>query len=88
MHLLHACSDVSDIQQAFEWIVKDVQKLKQFIEDSSATSGIPESSEGVTLDDFEVLKESPTLGDGKFKLEIGIFHFILFRELLDTNFVQ
>ena len=44
--------------------MKDVQKLKQFIEDEATSADPPDS-------DFEVLKESPTLGDGKFKLEIG-----------------
>jgi hypothetical protein len=35
-------------------------------------------------DDFEILKESPHLGDGKFKLEIGLHwpvFFILSRSL-------
>ncbi|KAH8094882.1 hypothetical protein BXZ70DRAFT_1001284 [Cristinia sonorae] len=50
---------------AFEWVVRDVQKLKEYVEDSEAPGS--NSSEGGT---FDVLKESPTLGDGKFKLEI------------------
>ena len=44
--------------------MKDVQKLNQFIEDEATSADPPDN-------DFEVLKESPTLGDGKFKLEIG-----------------
>ena len=56
--------------QAFEWIVRDVQRLRDYVENADASS--PSDGNG-TLDagNFDVLKESPTLGDGKFKLEIG-----------------
>lgn len=47
--------------QAFEWIVRDVERLKEYVE------GVNEGD----CDEFEILKESPMLGDGKFKLEIG-----------------
>ena len=33
---------------------------------------------GPDRDDFEVLRESPMLGDGKYKLEIGVWHARLF----------
>ena len=40
----------------------------------------PEGRVGPNRDEFEILKESPMLGDGKYKLEIGTrqatcFHF-------------
>jgi len=36
--------------------------------------GSDETTEGPDRDDFEVLRESPMLGDGKYKLEIGVWH--------------
>ena len=58
--------------QAFEWVVRDVRKLKEFVE----CREVPEGQEGngsvAQNDDFEILKESPLMGDGKFKLEIGM----------------
>lgn len=50
--------------QAFEWIVHDVSKLKEFVE-----SAVSDKNDAIP-DEFEILKESPLL-DGKFKLEIG-----------------
>jgi hypothetical protein len=58
--------------QAFEWIVRDVSKLKEFVEEREVTEGQEESGLVVKNDDFEILKESPLMGDGKFKLEIGM----------------
>ncbi|TFY78515.1 hypothetical protein EWM64_g5496, partial [Hericium alpestre] len=59
---------------AFEWIVRDVHKLREFVErdegDESAEDQ-PEHATGSDRDDFDILKESPMLGDGKFKLEIA-----------------
>lgn len=56
--------------QAFEWVVRDVRKLKEYVEgredEEDATVSTAEN------DDFEILKESPMMGDGKFKLEIGM----------------
>lgn len=52
--------------QAFEWVVHNVAKLRDFVEDN----GQEETSEG-DRDEFEILRESPMLGDGKYKLEIG-----------------
>jgi hypothetical protein len=62
-------------RKAFEWIVRDVQKLRDFVErldptddaDTQQLEGVLNNGHG----EFEVLKESPMLGDGKFKLEIG-----------------
>lgn len=48
--------------------MRDVAKLKEFLEGNEPQQGVQTmNSHG----DFEVLKESPMLGDGKFKLEIG-----------------
>ncbi|KAF7290979.1 BTB domain-containing protein [Mycena chlorophos] len=51
----------------FEWVVRDVHKLRDFVE------GIVESEDGAELeaDSFEVLKGAPLIGDDKFKLEIA-----------------
>jgi hypothetical protein len=51
--------------------VRDVSKLRQFIEHVDTPSEDNMIEDPVSNDDFELLKESPMLGDGKFKLEIG-----------------
>lgn len=56
--------------QAFEWVVHDVAKLRDFVEDRGQDE-TPEGRVGPDRDEFEILKESPMLGDGKYKLEIG-----------------
>lgn len=56
---------------AFEWVVRDVHKLRDFVENSDTTDTPVEPDEATNLGDFEILKESPELGDGKFKLEIA-----------------
>ena len=53
--------------QALEWVVRDVQKLRDYVETLDSTN--EDSSQ--SSDDFEVLRESPMLGDGKFRLGIG-----------------
>lgn len=53
--------------QAFEWLVRDVSRLRDYIENAGATEDAVEEQD---TDDFDVLRESPELGDGKFKLEI------------------
>lgn len=59
--------------QAFEWVVRDVHRLKDYIEgpDTVDTSGESNEALSIELEYFELLKESPVIGDGKFKLEIG-----------------
>lgn len=44
-----------------------MSKLKDFVEGPEIVEDGQESSQ----DDFEILKESPMMGDGRFKLEIG-----------------
>ncbi|KAJ6515615.1 hypothetical protein C8R45DRAFT_957117 [Mycena sanguinolenta] len=53
----------------FEWVVRDVRKLRDFVEGVNDTT---ESEDGsmIGLDDFEILKLAPLVGDDKFKLEI------------------
>lgn len=61
--------------QAFEWVVRDIHKLRDYVEGPVITDVSTSSSdEGPEEDagDFEVLKESPMLWDGKYKLEIGM----------------
>ena len=45
-----------------------MSKLKDFVEGPEIAEDSQESSQN---DDFEILKESPMMGDGRFKLEIG-----------------
>ncbi|KAF7967261.1 hypothetical protein HWV62_35005 [Athelia sp. TMB] len=56
---------------AFEWVVRDISRLKLFVEDGETTERV-EGAQGPATrnDDFEILRESPMMGDGKFKLEI------------------
>jgi hypothetical protein len=52
--------------QGFEWVVRNVQKLRDYIEGLGDET---DSSQDLA-DDFEILKSSPTFGDHKFKVEI------------------
>ncbi|CAE6441053.1 unnamed protein product [Rhizoctonia solani] len=62
---------------AFEWKVRDVAGLKEYLDHWSAeqTSTVTHANQG-NLDDRgsnsvpELLRESPIIGDGKFKLEV------------------
>ncbi|KZT74456.1 hypothetical protein DAEQUDRAFT_660076 [Daedalea quercina L-15889] len=60
---------------AFEWVVRDVHRLRDFVENAYPSDVAAETEEGdgpsPDTDDFEILKETPIIGDGKFKLEIG-----------------
>ena len=63
--------------QAFEWVVKDVHKLRDYIENTpirpaSASASVSDDGQDDEIGDFEILKESPMLWDGKYKLEMGI----------------
>ncbi|KZP20228.1 hypothetical protein FIBSPDRAFT_932465 [Athelia psychrophila] len=57
---------------AFEWVVRDVSRLKQFVEERDGAEHVEGSAPVANDDDFEVLRESPMMGDGKYKLEIGM----------------
>lgn len=49
-----------------------MSKLKDFVEGPEVIEDGQESSQRQhQSDDFEILKESPMMGDGRFKLEIG-----------------
>jgi hypothetical protein len=61
------------VSQAFEWVVHDVRKLRDFVEGRSPEDAV-DGRGGSDRDAFGVLRESPTLGDGKYKLEIGMRH--------------
>jgi hypothetical protein len=68
--------------QAFEWVVHNVAKLRDFVEDN----GQDETSEGRAgpdHDEIEILREAPILGDGKYKLEIGTRQAISFFSSLN-----
>ena len=61
------------MSQAFEWVVPDVRKLRDFVEGRSSEDAVDgRSGSDRDRDAFGVLRESPTLGDGKYKLEIGM----------------
>ena len=64
--------DTTNFEQALEWVVSDVERLSRFIESDADLNGDDDQS-SIKEDDqsFEVLSQSPLLGDGKFKLEIG-----------------
>ncbi|KAF7798358.1 hypothetical protein EIP86_009579 [Pleurotus ostreatoroseus] len=51
---------------AFEWVVRDVHRLRDHVENGTDIS--QDANDGV---EFEVLKESHLLGDGKFRLGIA-----------------
>ena len=59
------------MSQAFEWVVYDIRKLRDFVEGRSPEDAADGRS-GPDREEFGVLRESPTLGDGKYKLEIGM----------------
>ncbi|KAI0353004.1 hypothetical protein OH77DRAFT_1407778 [Trametes cingulata] len=52
---------------AFEWVVRNVSRLRDHIENQSTAEGDEDPDD----EEFEILKEYPELGDGKFKLEIS-----------------
>ena len=58
------------MRQAFEWVVRDVSRLRDHIENNTTIEG---NEEPYGDEEFEILKESPELGDGKFKLEISAY---------------
>ncbi|KAI0775947.1 hypothetical protein BD413DRAFT_648910 [Trametes elegans] len=51
---------------AFEWVVRDVSKLRDYVENGAAT----EDAADPDGEDFEILRESAEMGDSKFKVEI------------------
>lgn len=63
---------------AFEWQVRDVRGLKEYLEHWSAeqASSVTHANQGNSSEDGghnsvpELLRESPIIGDGKFKLEV------------------
>lgn len=57
------------VTQAFEWVVRDVSRLRDYIENPPLMAEGEHAPEELD-DEFDVLRESPELGDGKFKLEI------------------
>jgi hypothetical protein len=64
--------------QAFEWQVRDVRGLKEYLDHWNAeqASSVAHANQGHSTDDGghnnvpELLRESPIIGDGKFKLEV------------------
>lgn len=55
-----------------EWVVSDVERLSRFIESDTDLNGDDDQLSAKEDDQsFEILSQSPLLGDGKFKLEIG-----------------
>lgn len=52
--------------------MKDVQKLRDFIEGEQPAVAEDGSNSDIHATPFDILNESPMMGDGKFKLEIGM----------------
>jgi hypothetical protein len=65
----HAFTSLISYYQGFEWDVRDVHKLRDFVEGVDS----PQDNDQAEHGNFEILKQSPVLGDNKFKLEIGQF---------------
>ncbi|TFK43671.1 hypothetical protein BDQ12DRAFT_702699 [Crucibulum laeve] len=55
----------------FEWSIRDVSKLRNYVEGVEDTESTAQDSLAIEQGDFEILKQSPMLGDNKFKLEIA-----------------
>ncbi|KAF4601950.1 hypothetical protein EYR40_005151 [Pleurotus pulmonarius] len=58
----------------FEWTIRDVTRLKEWVETPETVQDDSETSPALTEDNFEILRESPVLGDDKFKLEVARTH--------------
>ncbi|TDL29223.1 hypothetical protein BD410DRAFT_709231 [Rickenella mellea] len=56
---------------AFEWVIRDVHKLRDLIEAPQDNTVPSDENDEKTADIPEILKETPILGDQKFKLEVG-----------------
>jgi len=59
--------------QGFEWAIREVSKLRDFVE--GVEPAVHEDGRKALVSEageFEILKQSPILGDHKFKLEIGM----------------
>lgn len=67
-----ACADDAT-DEAFEWVARDVQKLREYVESPEFAVRAVGEADAEANEDFELLRESPILGDGKFKLEIGMW---------------
>lgn len=72
-----------------EWVVSDLERLSRFIESDTDLNGDDDQS-SVKDDDqsFEILSQSPLLGDGKFKLEIGVWPVFHEKPLPRVTFLQ
>ena len=61
-----------NLGQGFEWAIRDVHKLRDFVEGiEPPILGDGTRPPAATAADFEILNQSPFIGDHKFKLEIG-----------------
>ncbi|KAF9653435.1 hypothetical protein BDM02DRAFT_3125838 [Thelephora ganbajun] len=69
---LDFCGGCCCVAKALEWVVTDIERLSRFIESDTDMNGDDEQP-SIKDDDqsFEILSQSPLLGDGKFKLEIA-----------------
>ncbi|KAG8743608.1 hypothetical protein FRC10_011671 [Ceratobasidium sp. 414] len=76
---------------AFEWQVRDVRALRKYLDHLSAEQALVGSSgqieasrDGSQKSIPELLRESPIIGDGKFKLEDPLRAFVDFKILFIT----
>jgi hypothetical protein len=75
--MLRVTFDLFDSFQGFEWAIRDVSKLRDFVEGVEPVAHEDGSPALVSeAGEFEVLKQSPILGDHKFKLEIGMSNLL------------
>ncbi|PPQ65572.1 hypothetical protein CVT26_000521 [Gymnopilus dilepis] len=62
-----------NLGQGFEWAIRDVHKLRDFVEGiEPPVLGDGTRPPAATAADFEILNQSPFIGDHKFKLEIEV----------------
>ncbi|CAK5262806.1 unnamed protein product [Mycena citricolor] len=55
----------------FEWVVRDVHKLREFLEGVEPEVVEDDASSSVGPDSFDILKNAPLIGESEFKLEIS-----------------
>lgn len=65
--------------------MRDVSRLRDYIENPPLTAESENGPEELD-DEFDVLRESPELGDGKFKLEICMLSTCSRYRPSETNF--
>lgn len=75
--------------QAFEWVVPDVRNLSKYVANTTSVASSLHSDDSSTsqLSGIpQILRETPLVGDGKFKLEIS--RILAVEEITSTSSVN